>query len=1355
MDRRWKVMLSSTGRDLVNYRKAFSQVAEEQDLALDGMERNPAPGMSVTEISLRMVEGCDIFFCLIGLRYGQRPECPKYNPDGRYSIVELEHQWAQSLHKPRHYFIIKAGFDFSTEVFKLISEEQADGGAAEVVRFRQSTGNPPCYVESIDEFKKEVRKALINARSDLERPKTPTVSEVFGSAGRRNVATHLVALNSPLVLQSDLVGRKAELAMLDAFAKEENERLLLVHAIGGMGKSRLLWHWAEKHAFQLGREWAGVFWYSFYEQGTSLKEFLVQALARLGVKNGLKNEDELRRLTPFKLGEQLRQMLDDEPFLFVLDGMERLLVAYDTSGKEALSDEQTEGTKDAMGRNGRDCIGPDDDRILKSLAQTRQSKLVASSRLVPNALLNDPAHGDDSPLLRVRIHALHGLGPEDSASLLESRGVTGNRADMARYLDRTFAGHPLAIGVLPGLIAKFMPLHDREGALRGIRDFDLWVKHKDGGQHPELVSSSLKGRKEHILQVAFASLDEEDAELLTRLAHVTRGYVAETLFALNPHRPPRPETASAPKPKSYRALVNARRNPKLEDAVAHWKDLPEGPEKDEAEAILKEYVAADFAEQEERYAAMRRWPDEVRKADALLPGMLDRLHGSGLLLRDRETRMIDMHPVVRYTVRAEPERSRRGAKAVANAFESRAQMPYSDVKSLADLAPTIDAVQANVAADDMENAVNIFMGGLSYALRRIGERNTHLELLKLFMTDDFSDFAHDFRVRTKSFLLGQAAILLSGMGRREAASTCDRRSLSIDVEQGDITNIAMDLLNLAIDLRDLFRFHEAQVLVDLARRLAEACGDSERAAWAVMNEASLHSWLGRFEQAHAALDALPEPEEGWSFENQFRSQCIFLSLLLAKDSGALDEAAAWEMLKQLKGLEFPTLVATGLQVIGEWCQDQGEHERAEEALTEAITIGRHAGFADIASTEVLRAISLAALGRLNDARQIAREAQTRAHELPTPLAQLHFALGDTAKARELALAGYRQAWAEGAPYSDARRLKHCRDLLARLGEPEPELPPFDPAGHPLPEYVAEVEALIARVAADRAAREETEAGEARRRQWLSRSTALAQMLPPASFKPELSDGEWAALRAQIAGALKPHWHAPPKQPGAWTEPDGEDAVQLVARLSDWLDRAGQEMQLALESRVDRVRTMPLACYPGASLVEMQGYAADGRAGLITLIADQHRIRVLNGTSLPIHALNEATPPDFATAAARREYLELFMNHVCGEEGRFQPVGERDTLAQRLADSGQLDELADQLQPLTQAGEERRGDALHYLYSGTVLYSNGLFRVDIKLFVTGMVEMLDDEQLAVDLPVQREGRAGLLVVKREVEPGQGA
>jgi hypothetical protein len=104
----------------------------------------------------------------------------------------------------------------------------------------------------------------------------------------------------------------------------KNTRLFCVVAIGGMGKSALTWKWFEDIAPNELPKLAGRMWWSFYESDGYYENFLLRALA---YASGMP-EAEVRRFTARDREDRLLRLLDERPYLVVLDGLERILVAY-------------------------------------------------------------------------------------------------------------------------------------------------------------------------------------------------------------------------------------------------------------------------------------------------------------------------------------------------------------------------------------------------------------------------------------------------------------------------------------------------------------------------------------------------------------------------------------------------------------------------------------------------------------------------------------------------------------------------------------------------------------------------------------------------------------------------------------------------------------------------------------------------------------------------------------------------------------------------------------------------------------------------------------------------------------------
>lgn len=132
------------------------------------------------------------------------------------------------------------------------------------------------------------------------------------------------------------------------------------------------------------------------------------------------------------------------------------------------------------------------------------------------------------------------------------------------------------------------------------------------------------------------------------------------------------------------------------------------------------------------------------------------------------------------------------------------------------------------------------------------------------------------------------------------------------------------------------------------------------------------------------------------------------------------------------------------------------------------------------------------------------------------------------------------------------------------------------------------------------------------------------------------------------------------------------------------------------------------------------------------LTDQGNLFRLNGTSPPIHEVN-AKAPIKVTEENVLDYLRFFCFFVRGEEGPFY-------IAESMDDQNmpqEMDETAEgviegTIRPASLNGTNDQG---HFLCDAVVFYSNALFNANFAVQKTGMIEMLDDDPIAADLPVQ--------------------
>ncbi len=458
------------------------------------------------------------------------------------------------------------------------------------------------------------------------------------------------------IVPNRFVGRESQLKELSDWAKPDHpDNVLLFEAIGGNGKSMLTWEWTTKHATQVRSDWAGRFWYSFYEKGAVMADFCQRALAYM---TGQPLE-ELRKKKTAELKEPLFAHLHARPWLLILDGLERVLVAYHRIDAAEIPDEAANRPTDQIAnRNPCDAIRDEDNDLLRALAAAAPSKILISSRLIPRVLLN--AAG--SPIAGVCPKILPGLDQTDAEALLRSCRVTGNSAAIRRYLTTNCENHPLVIAVLGGLINNYLP--DRG-------NFDAWVADPEGGAKLDLANLDLIQRRNHILRAALDSLLPKSTQLLSTLALLSESVDYPTLCAFNPHLPPDPEEVEKPEPP---------------EQYWRWEKLSEG-EKAERRKRYEANLASwnDY----ERAVRARLASAEYREAPKKLADTVTDLERRGLLQYDGRTRRYDLHPVVRGVaagVMKAEDRQRYGLRVVDH-FSSLPHSPYENAETLEDLPP--------------------------------------------------------------------------------------------------------------------------------------------------------------------------------------------------------------------------------------------------------------------------------------------------------------------------------------------------------------------------------------------------------------------------------------------------------------------------------------------------------------------------------------------------------------------------------------------------------------------------------------------------------------------------------------------
>jgi Domain of unknown function (DUF4062) len=294
------VMLSSTFKDLKEHRAALREAIGHQGLKDIAMENDPAKAdVDVIDSSLQMVREASAYALVIGRKYGQTPISHDRNPH-QLSLTELEFNKAQELKLPILLFVM--GDD---HLLRLADSETDAGIIEKLNRFRerakQMKPDSPVHrvyatFDSLEEFKSEAIYAVAGLRRYLDgkdpqpRPDDPIPEPPAFYAEPAYIGSH------------QFVGRQAQLDVLSDWAMPADQHpVLLFDAIGGSGKSMLTWEWTTRHATEVRGDWAGRFWYSFYERGAIMADFCRRALAYI-TREPL---DSFNKLKTPELGERL------------------------------------------------------------------------------------------------------------------------------------------------------------------------------------------------------------------------------------------------------------------------------------------------------------------------------------------------------------------------------------------------------------------------------------------------------------------------------------------------------------------------------------------------------------------------------------------------------------------------------------------------------------------------------------------------------------------------------------------------------------------------------------------------------------------------------------------------------------------------------------------------------------------------------------------------------------------------------------------------------------------------------------------------------------------------------------------
>jgi len=1039
------VMLSCTSRDLAEHRKRAEDACNRADFHANTMDYLPGrTDADAIDVSMDLVEKSEVYLGIFGMRYGYRPKDER-NPND-ISITEMEYRRAKELGMPILIFIMDE---------ENHPPPDTTGMSLKDMRKAQEEffESDPRGVEKLELLKKELlNNHIVDFFESAEDLRTKVLQALYQPSVREQAQAYYEEQQArlkadgtgddPKTPQSDIpyppemyayppysgggamfVGRHKELRILNDWSAPESEHPMLVfEAIGGMGKSALTWKWVQDRAVPFD----GVFWYSFYEGGAEMGAFVRHALAYVRREP----TDTYKGKSVQVLLPQLITALQNGRYLIVLDGLERVLVAYHRWNAAQMQDDEVQEGKDY-----RDCTNPRDTDVLKQLANCDPSRILITSRLMPNALKD----GND-PLATVKLVELKGLSRKDAQRLWQNHGITWDDDGVMDGFIQQFGRHSLLLKLLVDIIKKnrrsngnFSVWHNLYGA-----DFDAF---KD-----------VKTKRHHILKFAYEGLTPEQQKLLSQMAALGNAIAINTLNVFNPYM-------------NMPDILPEPQNPEENYMWDFWVDARKAEAK--AKYAEKQQTYEDALQAKADYEKSGEYKHAIHQFDA----MLQDLEGRGLIWWDSRNYQYDLHPVVRgYAFSQLSEDDKPVTFDTIYEYFSEQESTYRDqFESYAEMTNIIAMYNALIGAGKYDEAANLFWNrlGRSLVVEGLGLYHKAYELLLPLFPNGLSELPIVATQSRQSNILNLMGGVLSYSGRHQENLLVTANKVIVDLNIANNSNLRVSLNNYGIALVHNNQLAQALIAYQLAYDLAQLLDNKTQIAYSEYYLLGINRYLGRWEQAEEAYDAFIQhlPDKYWEISGHVASA----ETLMRQDANRSEIETILEDCVQLNQQVKNVRYRRGItQVYGDLMLREGDYIQAIEYYSEAARIGNEQGVRNWEEWSGLaRAYALS--GDIKKALQIVEDGVDD-HGWAT--AVVHMKAGNIEEAKEAALEFYTWAWAQGEPYVWRWHLGQARDILKELGVDEPQLPVWDESQYEPFAHEAEIRELIAKLQAEKDAEDD-------------------------------------------------------------------------------------------------------------------------------------------------------------------------------------------------------------------------------------------------------------------------------------------
>ena len=792
----------------------------------------------------------------------------------------------------------------------------------------------------------------------------------------------------PYAGNAPFTGRAADLAILDDWGLS-TDPVMVVQAIGGTGKSALTWNWTHNRAAEMISGLAGRLWWSFYESSASITSLLQELLRYITDWP----DEEIDQLSQAELADEVFNGLHRSSYLVVLDGFERLLVAYDEFGSTRLQNEEAEsGNRLLIDGNSTD--------IVRRLSEAAPSKILISTRLMPQGL-----EARFGPLLPgVRHLRLPGLTDSDTVTLLGRLGVRGSEQAITRFFG-SLDNHPLLIGIVAGLVRDYRT---------APCDFDRWLTDPTAGGALNVPDIDLTQRRTHILSVALNGLEPGPQQLLGWISVLAASGAVPwaTLEAANPFRStPSTSGVSTVDPSGSLSL------PVTESSGSYGRGV-------QGQHDVREHQSLETQ----------------LRVNAQLDAALRELEDRGLVQWNRFANSYDLHPIIRAYAFDQFENADRilAYDRIRDHFQDLPATAPEQASGQKEIAQTSTIFRTLIETGQFEQA-RMLWPRFSAMLVDLGAHETIIRLLG----------AHEGVTRDSPLMQGDLAMAYGFSRSYDAAIDRYANVLASRIKAEDYPNSIRCLLQLGVYFRESGSNLAASRCLDLGEMISLARGNEVDSGQCLLRaiQAALQGMVDQARQLLNQAEALGPPLNFPWFRDAVEYWRLYLtfaadhSLAPSQLSGAFSRVRSWKFRRELIMLDYKLSIR------------QGDFEHAVSAAQDYENLSRNA---DLETAPAASALALAKLGRVGEARVAVEESLTRfplMHSAQRPyliIAQAFRELGCQPEAVTFGDYAYRQAWQDGPPYCKYWALGDARALLEAIRQPIPDLPTVDPVTMKIP-----------------------------------------------------------------------------------------------------------------------------------------------------------------------------------------------------------------------------------------------------------------------------------------------------------------